>query len=257
MDCSDMKSTVALRRVEAVERMSGTLRRDLTVDMTRNGDPVLRPTLPDSDKQAAQAGARCKRVCMVVYTLYDGDARVRREAETLAATGLYEVDVLTLKDGKTARQYTLSGVNVRQLNARKYRGGNPARYVLSYLNFAWLAFLELTRRSIAGTVDVVHVHNMPDFLIMAAIAPILQRRTVILDLHDTMPETFAGTFPPRYRSLFLGLLGLEERICCAMADHIICVNEVQREVVVKRLPSTRAKALVSMNVPDPKRFRLS
>ena len=39
------------------------------------------------------------RVCMIVYTLYDTDARVRREAETLVATGQYDVHVLTFSIG--------------------------------------------------------------------------------------------------------------------------------------------------------------
>src|SRR5581483_8889099 len=60
-----------------------------------------------------------KRVCMVVYTLYDGDARVRREAETLAATGRYRVHVFALRVAKEARSYTIEGVNVQELNVPK------------------------------------------------------------------------------------------------------------------------------------------
>ena len=193
---------------------------------------------------------------MVVYTLYDGDARVRREAETLAATGLYDVEVLALKDGNTPGVYSREGVNIRQLDVRKYRGGSPFHYILSYLRFTWKAFVVLTQRALAGTVDIVHIHNMPNFLVVAALVPILRGRKVILDIHDTMPETFSATFPPKYRRLFLAILGLEERICCAMADHIVCVNEIQREAILKRQPKARKKTLISINVPDPKRFAL-
>lgn len=193
---------------------------------------------------------------MVAYTLYDGDARVRREAETLAATGLYDVEVLALTDGTVPRMYSRDGVNIRQLNERKYRGGNPLRYILSYLRFTWKAFVALTRRSFADAIDVVHVHNMPNFLVSAAVVPILRNKKVILDIHDTMPETFSATFPRKYRRLFLAILELEERVCCAMADHLVCVNETQREAVLKRQPKARRKTLISINVPDPKRFAL-
>ena len=39
-----------------------------------------------------------KQVCMIAYTGYAGDARVRREAETLALNG-YEVCFLLPKSG--------------------------------------------------------------------------------------------------------------------------------------------------------------
>ena len=60
---------------------------------------------------------------MIAYTLYDGDARIRREAETLVATGAYEVLVLTLKDRVAVQsQMIVDGVRIQQLNIAKYRG---------------------------------------------------------------------------------------------------------------------------------------
>ena len=60
---------------------------------------------------------------MVVSTYYLSDARVRREAETLASLPEYEVTVLALK-GTNAhpRSYKKDAVEVRELNADKYRG---------------------------------------------------------------------------------------------------------------------------------------
>jgi glycosyltransferase involved in cell wall biosynthesis len=191
---------------------------------------------------------------MVVYTLYDTDARVRREAETLAATGEYEITVYALKDQPTPRRYVLDGVQVEQLDAAKYRGSNAVKYILSYVTFTAKALWSLSRLALSTKVDFVHIHNMPNFLIFSALVPLVQRRTIVLDVHDTMPETFASSFSGWKKRVFVPLLMLEERICCALADHVICVNEVQRQALVRRLPGVAQKTAISMNVPDPTRF---
>ena len=195
-----------------------------------------------------------KRVCMVAYTVYDWDARIRREAETLAATGEYEVRVLALKTDEVARDYVLNGICVQQLNVRKYRGKNPLKYIGSYLIFTLRALMAVRQLARRKAVDVVHIHNMPNFLVAAALVPRLQGKTVVLDIHDTMPETFSATFSPKYRKLFLPILNLEERLCCAAADRIVTVNQVQQDAIVARQPWSRRKMIVSMNVPDRRLF---
>mgnify|MGYP000229841170 CR=1 FL=1 len=52
-------------------------------------------------------------VCMVAYTDYVGDARVRREAETLAAHA-FNVVCLTLTNGDRPTRFTVDGVEVRR-----------------------------------------------------------------------------------------------------------------------------------------------
>ena len=43
---------------------------------------------------------RMIQICMIAYTNYASDARVRREAETLASLPEYEVFILVLKEQK-------------------------------------------------------------------------------------------------------------------------------------------------------------
>ena len=45
--------------------------------------------------------------------------------------------------------------------------------------------------------DVVHLHNPPDFLIVAALVPKLLGARVIFDVHDLSPEMFAMRFGDR------------------------------------------------------------
>src|SRR5687768_1741279 len=73
-------------------------------------------------------------VCMIAYTDYAYDARVRREAETLAANG-FNVRCLTNRRGDTATEFELDGVHVRELHVPKYRGKSTLAYCASYVRF--------------------------------------------------------------------------------------------------------------------------
>lgn len=194
-----------------------------------------------------------KRVLMIAYTIYSSDARVRREAETVAALPGHAVTVLTLKEKVKKRVFESGNVRVQELDIAKYRGTSNARYILSYLCFTFLAFIECTKRSARKSVDILHVHNMPNFLIFAGLVPLLSGKPVILDIHDTMVETYAAKFGGRGGTFLDWGLRLEEKVCARMARHVVCVNDVQKAALVeRRVPES--KIVVAMNAPDPKVF---
>ena len=194
-----------------------------------------------------------KHVCMVAYTIYPSDARVRREAKTVASLPEHKVTVLALKELAMPREYEMDGVVVKELDIGKYRGKSGAKYILSYLRFTFRAFLECAKRLTGKSLDVVHVHNMPNFLVFAGLVPLLAGKPIILDVHDTMVETYAAKFAGRSSRILDWGLRLEEAICCRMARHIICVNDIQKAAIVGRgIPE--GKIVVAMNVPDPKVF---
>lgn len=189
---------------------------------------------------------------MIAYTKYPFDGRVRLEAESLVSWG-YEVVFLVPKEGSKPRDYTLEGVTVQELHVGKYSGKNQIRYVLGYLTFLALALIACTRLFFQRRIRVIHVHNMPDILVLAAIIPRLFGATLILDVHDTVPETYEAKFG-RVSQLLLGLLRLEERICFSLAQRIICVNHVQRETVIRRgVSPDKVVTVISMprTLPEP------
>ena len=193
-----------------------------------------------------------KNILMIVYTDYLQDTRVRREAETLASLPEFSVTVLALKNGRHPSTYVVDKVQVVELKEAKYRGNSQLRYVLSYFKFTLLSLLTCTSFFIRRRVDIVHVHNMPNFLVFAGIVPRMFGKKVILDVHDTVPETYGAKFNA-YTSKLFSALCLEERLACAFSNRIISVNHVQSSSLVKRgIPEK--KITVSMNVPDPLRF---
>jgi glycosyltransferase involved in cell wall biosynthesis len=189
-------------------------------------------------------------VCMIAYTNYVIDARVRREAETLAAHG-FQVLCLTATNGDEPRRFVLDGVEVQELRIPKYRGKSTAAYIRLYLRFLLSSSAVCLRLLHQRRLDVVHVHNLPDFLVLAGLLPRLAGRKVVLDVHDSIPETFAAKFANG--SIVHRVLCLEERVSAALAHRVICVNHPQRDALVSRgIP--RRKTFVSMNVPDPRIF---
>ena len=104
-----------------------------------------------------------KNICMIVYNDFSTDARVRREAETLALYG-NKVTVLSLLENSSPKIYQVNCITVRQLNVKKYRGKSRVRYVLSYIEFLFFATIVCTNLFLKGQVDIIHVHTSEDTL---------------------------------------------------------------------------------------------
>ena len=187
---------------------------------------------------------------MIVYTNYLSDPRVRREAEILARYG-NTVRVLSLTGDEVPKRYQLNDVQVIELKVKKYRGG-IWRYFLSYIKFLFYSGFACTQLFFQRKIDMVHVHNMPDFLVLAGIVPRLFGKRLVLDIHDSMPETFSGKFGNQAK--LHQILCLEERLSCALAHQVICVNHIQRNALVERgIPP--GKITIVLNVPDQNLFR--
>ena len=190
-----------------------------------------------------------KKVLMIAYTDYRYDARIRREAETLSRTNEFQVAILTLMEGERPRCFEMGGVRVIEVKQKKYDGESKLRYILSYLQFFLRCAVISTRVFFKGDADIIHVHNMPDILVFSAMVPRILGCKLILDIHDSMPETYLSKYAG-YNSAVFKLLCLEESVSAVMAHRVICVNAIQKEVVAGR-GIKPDKITISMNVPDP------
>lgn len=196
-----------------------------------------------------------KTIVMIAYSDYPTDTRVRREAEALSASNRYLVRVITLRNGAIPKRTLLEGVEIIEVNTPKYRGKNQLRYLVSYGNFFIKAMLECSRLILKKELDAVHIHNMPDFLVFAALLPKLMGKPIILDIHDTMPETFGSKFGNSSRVANWSLK-FEEYLSCLFADRLISVNDMQKDKILSR-GINPGKITILMNVPDPKIFDVS
>jgi glycosyltransferase involved in cell wall biosynthesis len=198
-----------------------------------------------------------KRHCMVVYAGYPwGETRVQREAEALVSQG-YEVDVISLRFKDTAPIDSYQGVRIYREKFKFSLGiadeGGLGQRFLKYLRFFWNAAIRLTRLHRQQPYDTIQVHNLPDFLVFTALIPKLRGIPVILDLHDLMPEFYAGRFGQDTHSLLGRLIRWQESVSCRFADHVITVSEHWRQSLINRgVPAQ--KCSVVMNLADTKIF---
>ena len=136
-----------------------------------------------------------KRICMITHSFYESDNRVIRYAEALAKRG-DTVDVLALRNNPgLPREEVINGVRLHRIQDRF---GKKERAKVSFL-WPLLQFLIASSRRVAvehrrNAYDLVHVHNVPDFLVFAAWYPRLTGARVILDIHDILPEFYCSKF---------------------------------------------------------------
>jgi glycosyltransferase involved in cell wall biosynthesis len=195
-----------------------------------------------------------KKICMVVYHYYYRDSRLRRYAEGLAGAGV-PVDVLCLREQGQPPAGQIDHLRLYTVPAIRSSGG-VGRFALAYalalITFSvWLLALHVRRR-----YQVIHVHNMPDSLVLCALLPRLLGAKVILDIHDPMPEFYASKFQARPDGKAVRLLRLHERLSAALAHAVITANPNFRDNLAQRgIPAE--KITVINNLPDPAIFARS
>jgi glycosyltransferase involved in cell wall biosynthesis len=193
------------------------------------------------------------RVCHLAYSFYENDNRIVRYAETLAARG-DQVEVIALRRPDQAWQGTSNGARVYRIQ-RRSRGEVAAWvYLLKILWFFAKAFTLLGFVSWRKRYDIVHVHNVPDFLVFAALGPKLFGARIVLDLHDLLPEFYAGKFGTREDSVLFRVLLVVERLSCRFAHHVIVANHLWHGKVSRR-SATPGRCTPLLNYPAPDFFR--
>ena len=194
-----------------------------------------------------------KSAAVVLYSYYANDPRPRRETEALRRAGM-KVDVICLRENpdELARE-VIDGVTVHRIPLKRRRAGGLT-YVFQYASFLLISFFRLTWWRLKRRIDLVHVHNMPDFLVFSALLPKLLGGRVILDLHDPMPELLVTIFNLKADSFGVRLLKFLEKWSVRFADHVITVNRACQQIFSARsCPAEKIQVL--MNVPDERIFQ--
>lgn len=193
------------------------------------------------------------RHCMIVHAYYPlGETRVEREALALSDHGV-DVHVICLQRPEEARTEVVRGVCVDRMPVRRHRGSGLFTQMLEYLTFFIMAFLQLSKLHLREKFAVVQVHNLPDFLVFAALIPKLTGSKVILDLHDLMPEFYAEKFQRSMNHILVRIIRWQEWLSCWFADHVITVTELWRQALITRGQPPQ-KVSVVMNIADDRVF---
>src|SRR2546428_4096033 len=157
-------------------------------------------------------------------------------------------------DGEgTAQRATFNGVHIRRIPLKPHRG-SMLKYVFRYSLFIMIAFAVLAARSLTRRYHLVHVHNMPDVLVLPSLIPKAFGAKVILDLHDPMPELMMTIFNLQRDSMLVQVMARLEKWSIAIADVVITVNRACQKLFTSR-SCPAEKIRVVMNSPDESIFK--
>lgn len=247
------------------ERYAGEFWHALPQDVARRSLPTAPETVGGgglSDSQDAvrahqsdvRAGLIGKRAAVLLYSDIEGDPRPRRAAQALVAQGI-QVDVLCLKSEPNQPDFEIiDGFHVHRTPMMHDREGGIVRYLIQYSAFLLRAGAFVIKRSMNLKYDLVHVHNMPDFLVFSALPARLRGSRVILDLHDPMPELFQAIYGLGENHPMIGVLKAVERISIWCADRVLTPNLAFQRVFESR-SCKPGKIGIVMNSPNESIFR--
>ena len=194
-------------------------------------------------------------VCMLTYSFYAYDARVRRYAESLVQRGDH-VDVLSITDESEKTHKVINGVHIYRIQSRKKDEKNKFVYLYRLLKFFINSSYYLTRKHLKNSYDLIHVHSVPDFEVFAAILPKLTDTKIILDIHDPVPDFFLAKFGNQ-NQLFYYVLSFIEKISTKFAHHVTTVTDFWMDKIAERSKIPKNKISVILNLPDVKMFNCS
>jgi len=190
------------------------------------------------------------RICMVAFTDYTTDTRIRREAEALADRG-DAVDMICLREEGKEKVRMCRGVRLFQVSKGRYRGSSTLTYLVKYVEFFLLASVWLALSHLRKPYHVIQVHTLPDFMVFVAIIPKLLGAKVILDVHDLMPELYQTKFGLDQSHWLLRFIIWVERSSIGFAHRAIAVHRPHLDVLVNR-GNPAEKFITLLNVPDPR-----
>ncbi len=192
------------------------------------------------------------RVCAITCDGYPQDPLVRRTAEAAAGAGIDYHVICSTKKGQ-AKYELFNGVHVHRIPLSRISAKPLGTTLALWSAFAVAACAKVARLHLRDCFDVVHIHNLPDFLVFAALVPKLRGVRVILHVQDVAPELMGAKTKGFMRRITVPLAKLQERISTAFADHVLTVGWPFEECLLKRgVP--REKLSSVLNSADPNLF---
>jgi glycosyltransferase involved in cell wall biosynthesis len=196
------------------------------------------------------------RVAIISFDPYPYEVRAQRLAEAAADAGA-EVDAICLALGGGAQlPAEHNGVRIYPLPMARTIGASLPVTIVEWVRFLALAAVKVTAMHRSRHYDIIHVHNMPDFLVFAALIPKLQGARVILDVQDVSPELMAAKASKRLRRPLYTLAALQERASTAFADAVVTVGwPFEQRLLARGVPQDKLTSFI--NSADPKVFPAS
>ncbi len=212
---------------------------------------------------------RPTKVLMWVENNFPQDTRVANEARLLAGAG-YKVSVIALRNQRQAARETWNGIEIYRVPTlelfKKTVAGNGSRlnllfvrlksflgYVVEYLYFTSACFLVSAYIFVRRGFDVMHAHNPPDTLFLAAVPFKLLGKKFVFDQHDLCPELYRSRYSAA-EGVYTRFLRMFEWCSLKLADVTIATNESYKQIQIERANKNPADIFVVRNGPNQMRM---
>ena len=206
---------------------------------------------------------------MWVENNFPQDTRVANEARLLANAG-YRVAVIALRNQRQAARETWNGIEIYRVPTlelfKKTVAGNGSRlnllfvrlksflgYVVEYLYFTSACLLVSTYIFVRRGFDVMHAHNPPDTLFLAAVPFKLLGKKFVFDQHDLCPELYQSRYSAP-EGVYTRFLRMFEWCSLKLADVTIATNESYKQIQIERANKNPADVFVVRNGPNQMRM---
>ena len=209
------------------------------------------------------------KVLMWVENNFPQDTRVANEARLLANAG-YKVAVIALRNQRQAARETWNGIEIYRVPTlelfKKTVAGNGSRlnllfvrlksflgYVVEYLYLTSACLLVSTYIFVRRGFDVMHAHNPPDTLFLAAVPFKLLGKKFVFDQHDLCPELYRSRYSAA-EGVYTRFLRMFEWCSLKLADVTIATNESYKQIQIERAHKNPADIFVVRNGPNQMRM---
>jgi glycosyltransferase involved in cell wall biosynthesis len=213
--------------------------------------------------------ASAGRILMLVENNFPQDIRVRNEANLLAAAG-YHVSVIAIRKKGQLASEIVNGVQVYRLprlELFKKTAPNPTSglqraglkvksflgYLVEYGYFTCACFVLSLYIFMKQGFDVIHAHNPPDTLFLAALPFKLLGKKFVFDHHDLCPELYRSRYCAD-EDTFVYLLKIAEWCSLKLADITIATNESYKRAQIERANKDPSTIFIVRNGPDKLRM---
>lgn len=192
------------------------------------------------------------RVGVITFDWYPYEPRALRLTEAAIDAG-YLVDIVCVRK-KHEKFRTVNGTtHIYRLPLRRAGNHSLAIKMLFWCLFVLFAGFIITCLHLRHRYKIIHVHNMPDFLVFSALVPKLFGAKIILDVQDVTPELMKAKLDERKRAWVVRLAIWQERISTAFADHIVTTGPLFEACLLQRgVPGEKITNI--LNSADPVLF---
>lgn len=193
------------------------------------------------------------RVCLVRHREYQDDARIDNQIQALLDHG-YNVDLLCIRGAGESLMSVDGGIRVYRLPSLARKRGGKLRYFAEYTTFLLTSLLALIWLQTQNKYNLVHVCNLPDFLVFAALGPKILGAKIILDFRECTPEQYHAKYGVSMDSALMKCLIAIEQGSIKFANAALTCTEQMRQALIQRGANPK-KVFVMLNSADPNIFK--